>query len=196
MVFLAIGAAVLIAAIAVGIAMAFQGGGSDGMANGVDGACVRQTYPPMGRQHVQELAKDFEYNSFPASSGPHYPVPAVYNIYDQPVQEIRLVHDLEHGAVEVLYGPKVSQQAISQIAAWYAKDPLGLIVAPLPPASEIKAKPPAGWENKVFLAAWTHVAACSAFDEQAFTNFRDDYRGPSGDGPEKYPLSSLQPGGT
>ena len=195
-VFLAIGVAVLVAAIAAGIAMVGGGGGNDALANGVDGACVRQTYPPMGRQHVQSLAKDFQYNSFPPSSGPHFPVPAVYNIYDQPVPEIRLVHNLEHGAMVVQYGPKVSQQTIGQIAAWYADDPLGLVVAPLPPASEIKAKPPAGWENKVFLTAWTHVATCSGFDEQAFTNFRDDYRGPGGDGPEKFPLSSLQPGGT
>ena len=27
-------------------------------------------------------------------------------------------------------------------------------------------------------------------------DFLDDYRGPQGDGPEKYPLDALQPGGT
>ena len=194
--FLALAGAILIAAVAVGLAMGFRGGGNDGAANGADGMCVRQTFPPMGRQHVQSLRSGFQYNSFPPSSGPHYPIPAVYNVYDQPVPEIRIVHNLEHGAVVVQYGSKVPQQTVQQIVAWYSKSPLGLIVAPLPPVAEIKTKAPPNYENKIFLTAWTHVATCSGFDEGAFTRFRDDYRGPGGDGPEKFPLSALQPGGT
>jgi hypothetical protein len=196
MVFLAIGAAVLVAAIAVGLAMAFKGGGDDGAATGVDGACIRKTYPPMGRQHIDTLSKGFEYNSFPPSSGPHYPpgpkAPAVWNIYDSPIDQVALVHNLEHGGIVVQYGPEVPKNVIDEIAAWYADSPNGLLVAPLPPVSEMHAKAPPGWENKVFLTAWEHVATCSTFDENAFTNFRDDYRG---QGPERFPVSALQPGG-
>lgn len=193
--FLALAGAILIAAVAVGLLMAFRGGG-ERVANGIDGACVRQTFPPMGRQHVESVRSGFQYNSFPPTSGPHFGVPAVFNIYDQPVPEIRLVHNLEHGAIVVQYGSKVPQQTVQQIAAWYSKDPLGLVVAPLLPASEIKAKAPAGYESKIFLTAWTHLATCTTFDEGAFDHFRDDYRGPDGDAPEKFPLSALQPGGT
>jgi hypothetical protein len=192
--FLALGGAILIAAVAVGLLMAFRGG-DNAAATGLDGSCVRQTFPPMGRQHVDSVRSGFQYNSFPPTSGPHFGVPAVFNIYDQPVREIRLVHNLEHGAIVVQYGSKVPQQTVQQIAAWYSKDPLGLVVAPLPPASEIKAKAPAGYESKIFLTAWTHLATCTTFDEGAFDHFRDDYRGPDGDAPEKFPLSALQPGG-
>jgi hypothetical protein len=194
--FLALAGAILIAAVAVGLAMAFRGGGGGAVANGADGPCVRQTFSPMGRQHVQSLRSGFQYNSFPPTSGPHYGVPAVYNIYDQPVPEIRLVHNLEHGAVVVQYGSKVPNATVQKLVAWYSKSPLGLVVAPLPPVSEMNAKAPPGYESKIFLTAWTHVATCSAFDEGVFDRFRDDYRGPTGDGPEKFPLSSLQPGGT
>jgi hypothetical protein len=193
--FLALGGAILIAGVAVGLLMAFRGG-DNAAATGVDGSCVRQTFPPMGRQHVESLRSGFQYNSFPPTSGPHFGAPAVFNIYDQPVPEIRLVHNLEHGAIVVQYGSKVPQQTVQQIAAWYSKDPLGLVVAPLPPASEIKAKAPAGYESKIFLTAWTHLATCTTFDEGAFDHFRDDYRGPDGDAPEKFPVSALQPGGT
>lgn len=194
--FLALGAVIVVAAAAIGIFMALRGGGG-AQASGADGPCVRQTFPPQGRQHVQELSKGFLYNSFPPSSGPHFPVPAVYNVYDQPVPEIRLVHNLEHGAVEVQYGSKVPQSVVQQIVAWYSKSPLGMIVAPLPTAaSDVHATPPPGADEKIFLTAWTHVATCTAFDEGAFSRFRDDYRGPKGDGPEKFPLSALQPGGT
>jgi hypothetical protein len=191
--FLALAGAILIAAVAVGVLVAFRGGGNDAAATGTDGPCVRQTFPPLGRQHVESLRSGFQYNSFPPTSGPHYPIPAVYNIYDQPVPEIRLVHNLEHGAIVVQYGSKVPKQTVEQIAAWYSKDPLGLVVAPLPAVSEIQAKPRAGYEDKIFLTAWTHVATCTGFDEGVFDRFRDDFRG---DGPEKYPVSALQPGGT
>ena len=197
--FLALAGAILIAAVAVGLAMAFRGGGDKGAANGVDGACVRQTFPPMGRQHVDSVRSGFQYNSFPPTSGPHYPpgpkAPAVWNVYDSPVDELALVHNLEHGGIVVQYGSKVPQQTVQQIVDWYSKSPLGLVVAPLPPASEIQAKAPAGYENKIFLTAWTHLATCTTFDEGAFEHFRDDYRGPDGDAPEKFPLSALQPGG-
>jgi hypothetical protein len=195
--FIALGAAILVAAAAVGIAMALRGGGGE-TASGVDGPCFIQTFPPLGRQHVEKLSKDFQYNSFPPTSGPHFGVPAVYNIYDQPVPEIRLVHNLEHGAVIVQYGSKVPQATVQKIAAWYADSPLGMVVAPLPPLEEMHAKPPANVDSKIFLTAWTHLATCSSFDEGAFTRFRDDFRNPNGDAPEtpNFPLSSLQPGGT
>jgi Protein of unknown function (DUF3105) len=194
--FLVLGAAILVAAVAVGLAMAFRGGGGEGVANGVEGACVRKTYPPMGRQHVEKLSPGFEYNSFPPSSGPHYPpgpkAPAVWNLYESPLDQVALVHNLEHGGIVVQYGPKVPKTAVDRIAAWYAESPNGMLVAPLPPANEMHAKAPPGWENKIFLTAWTHVATCSAFDENAFTSFRDDYRGK---GPERFPVEALQPGG-
>jgi hypothetical protein len=196
--FLALAGAIIIAAAAVGLLMAFRGGGDGGAATGTDGPCVRQTFPPMGRQHVDKLSEGFQYNSFPPTSGPHFGIPAVYNIYDQPVPEIRLVHNLEHGAVIVQYGSKVPQATVQQIAAWYADSPLGMVVAPLPPLDEVHAKAPANTESKIFLTAWTHLATCSTFDEGAFTRFRDDFRNPNGDAPEtpSFPLSALQPGGT
>jgi hypothetical protein len=169
-------------------------GSSEALANGVDGACVRQTFPPQGRQHVQQLSKGYRYNSFPPSSGPHYGIPAVYNVYDQPVPEIRLVHNLEHGAIEVLYGSKVPRSTIEQIVAWYQQSPNGLVVAPFATSEdELHAKIPPDAADKVYLVAWTHVASCSTFDEGAFSRFRDDYRGKA---PEHFPVSALQPGGT
>jgi hypothetical protein len=197
--FLIVGGAVLLAAIVVGVLLAFGGGDSAAADNGVDGPCVRETFAPMGRQHVDKLSEGFKYNSFPPTSGPHYPpgpkAPAVWNVYDAPVDELALIHNLEHGGVVVQYGPDVSPQTVQQIVAWYGDSPEGLVVAPLPESMPIAPAPPADWQSKIFLTAWTHVASCSAFSEDAFTNFRDDYRGPDGDAPEKFPLSALQPGG-
>jgi hypothetical protein len=182
--FVVLGVAIIAAAAAVGILLAFRGGSAK--ASGADGPCMRQTFAPQGRQHVQKLAKGFKYSTNPPTSGPHYPVPAVWNLYTQPVPEIRLVHNLEHGGIIVQYGDKVPQPQVQDITQWYQSDPQGgdgLIVAPLPELG-----------SKVALTAWTHLMTCPRFDQGAFDRFRDDYRGPGGDAPEKFPLTALAPG--
>lgn len=183
-VLIALAAAIVVAAGGVGIAMAVGGGdGGGGGDDGPSGPCVRKSFPPLGRQHVQKLSKSFEYNSFPATSGPHDPTPAIWNVYDRPVPELKVVHNLEHGGVVVQYGDEVPAATVSEIVAWYGDDPRGLIVAPLPDLG-----------NKIAVTAWTHLMTCTDFDEDAFGDFVDDYRGPDGDAPEKYELDELQPG--
>jgi Protein of unknown function (DUF3105) len=199
--FLVLGAVLLAAAIAAGIAWATLRDDGGAQASGVDGACVRQTFAPLPRApHLEgleggKLPDDFEYNSFPPSSGYHSGQTAIWNVYEDPVPEQNLIHNLEHGGVIVQYGSEVPPQTVQEIVSWYAESPEGIIVAPLPESISDAPAPPADAQEKIFLTAWTHVAACSAFDEDAFTNFRDDYRGPDGDAPEKFPLEALQPGG-
>jgi hypothetical protein len=194
--FVAIGVAIIVAAAVVGIVLATRS--SSAQASGTDGSCVRQTFPPMGRQHVQKLSSDFQYNSYPPTSGPHYAGsngPIVWNLYDQPVDETGLVHNLEHGGVVVQYGADVPDATVQEIARWYQEQSTqnGLVVAPIWPT--IQASPPADAGNKIYLTAWTHLMTCPNFDKAAFDNFVDDYRGPSGDAPEKFPLDALTPGG-
>jgi hypothetical protein len=185
MLFIGLGVAIAVAAGAVGIALAVGGRGSE---EGVTGPCLRQDFPAQGARHVEELGENFEYNSNPPTSGPHHPVPAIWNVYEQPVPQIRLVHNLEHGGVAVQYGEDVPPATVQQIVGWYAEDPNGMIVAPLPEDA------PARLANKITLTVWTHLATCTAFHEDSFSDFRDDYRGPEGDAPEKFPLEDLTPG--
>jgi hypothetical protein len=186
MLFIALGIAIVIAAGAVGIALAVGGGSEDGVA----GPCVRQDFPGQGARHVEELKEGFEYNSTPATSGPHYGIPAIWNVYEQPVPEIRLVHNLEHGGIVLQYGDEVPPGTVQQIVDWYAEDPNAMIVAPLPDDA------PARLADKITLAAWTHLATCTAFHEDSFSDFRNDYRLPGGDAPEKvvFRVEDLTPG--
>ncbi|HEX3256069.1 MAG TPA: DUF3105 domain-containing protein [Gaiellaceae bacterium] len=192
--FVALGVAILVAVAGVGIALAVRGGSAE--ASGQDGVCTRQTFPPMGRQHIEKLSKGFQYNSFPPTSGPHYPpgpkAPVVWNVYDAPLDEVAVVHNLEHGGVVVQYGSDVPASVVQQIVQWYQPDPNGIVVAPLP--DDVHAPRPADASKKIYLTAWTHLMTCPTFDKGAFDHFRDDYRGPTGDAPEKFPLSELTPG--
>jgi hypothetical protein len=153
--------------------------------------CMRAAFPSQGARHVTERPEDFSYNSTPATSGPHEPTPlapAVWGTYDQPIQQLKLIHNLEHGGVVIQYGPEVPEATVNQILAWYREDPEGLVVAPFP---EELVEADETLSNRVALTAWTHLQTCARFNEDAFSSFVDLHRG---NGPEAFPVEALQPG--
>ena len=173
------------------LAFTLRGGSEDVKAALAEGGCTRETFESQGQRHVETLPKGFKYNSVPATSGPHQPqplAPIVWGVYDEPVEEIKVVHNLEHGGVIVQYGPEVSAQTVRDIVGWYRDDPNGLVVAPLPPAL-LEEQPELS--DEIALTAWTYLQTCKRFNEEAFSNFVDLHRG---NGPERFPVSVLTPG--
>lgn len=69
-----------------------------------DASChvVIETPPLLPSPHVPE-GTAISYNSNPPSSGPHYPLWASFQEFQQPVPRPYLVHSMEHGAVVMLY---------------------------------------------------------------------------------------------
>jgi hypothetical protein len=148
-----------------------------------------------GMRHVNALPKGFKYNTFPPTSGLHNPQTIIWGIYDSPVNQLRSVHNMEHGGIVIQYGSKVPDATVQKLADFYRQDPNGIVVAPLPALG-----------NKISLAAWTfdqgkllergyegegRLAICPAFDEGAFRSFVDAYRGK---GPEPFGVDLLTPG--
>ncbi|HMJ00977.1 MAG TPA: DUF3105 domain-containing protein [Gaiellaceae bacterium] len=185
--------------------LAFGGGGGDGGSGSKDigsamrkaGCTYRQyTMPaPKGDMHVNSLTAKIDWVTHPPSGGQHYPTPAPFNFYDETVNPRVVVHNLEHGAVVIWYGPKISPQTKEKLRSFYQSSPVGLVATQY-----------AGYGTKIALAAWTgnskkyqkngyygegHLSVCQDFNEKAFKTFRDAYRG---HGPEGFPLSQLQPG--
>jgi uncharacterized protein DUF3105 len=58
--------------------------------------------PLMPAVHVP-IPSDIQWDSNPPSSGPHYPIWAAFESYTTPVPRGYYVHDLEHGAIVLLY---------------------------------------------------------------------------------------------
>jgi hypothetical protein len=142
------------------------------------------------------LPKGFKYNSNPPTSGIHSDATVIYGIYDQPVPTVSTVHNLEHGAIVIRYGPDVPSSEIEKLREFYVDDPNGVVIAPMP-----------GLGNTIALTAWTydqgrqndrtyqgegHLAKCTRFDSDAFRAFVESYRGK---GPERFPVADLKPGG-
>jgi hypothetical protein len=142
--------------------------------------CSAEDFPSQGANHVDELPEDFEYNSFPATSGPHAPEWVIWNAYSEPLPALNLVHNLEHGGIVVQFGPDVPETDLQAIAEWYLEDPVALVLSPLPEL-----------QDRVALAAWTHLLTCDGFDSEPFAAFRDEFRF---NGPEAIPPENLQPG--
>jgi hypothetical protein len=201
--FLLLGGAGAIAALAAIVVVALAMGGSDGgVAETMRAAgCTyreveaRENLPPDEQTHVEELPKGFKYNTDPPTSGVHHPTTIIWGIYDAQIAQLNSVHNLEHGGVVIQYGRGISSGVIGQLEEFYRDDPNGLIVAPRPQLG-----------NRISLAAWTfdqgrlgqsgyegegRLALCPNYDEGAFRDFVDEYRGR---GPEPFPVEDLAPG--
>jgi hypothetical protein len=177
----------IIALIVVVLVIVLGGGGSTSAQSAgkkiIAAGCQFRTYPELARTpHFETLnpSPPPKWNSFPPTSGRHYYQPLVFGQYSEPVPEIRAVHNLEHGAVILQYGDKVTQSDVSKITDWYRKDPNAVIVAPLPKLGK-----------NVALTAWTRWAMCTGFNEKAANAFRSAFRYKA---PEHFPPSYLNPG--
>jgi hypothetical protein len=197
---LVLGASALVVLALVLGAIFLSGGGESGeeqVASALESAgCELQAVPAQAGDHTAELeAKDDpKWNTDPPTSGPHHPSPAVYGEYDTPLRIAQVVHNLEHGAVFVLYGDDVPAETVTQLREFYADDRRGVLLAPYPKLGE-----------EIALGAWTvpddfepggtngtaYLATCPRFDEDAFATFRDELRFR---GPERFPPESLEPG--
>ena len=206
MILIALGAALVVAAGVAALAFTLSSGDEQKAGSDLGPSCTLKSFPAQGIDnnsqragHVTELPKGFKYNSFPPTSGPHDAQWVIWNVYDSSVPQINLVHNLEHGGIAVKYGDEVPKATVDQIVAWYADDPNAIVVAPLPDLGK-----------RIALTAWTadydgdptnpdarittsegRVAMCTTFDEDAFSNFRDDYRY---QGVERFEPEQLRPG--
>lgn len=175
MAFSRLGAAAALGAAVIAFA-ACAGSGSEGDFEA--GGCVHTEAAPQGDDHVEHSPDLESYNTFPPTSGEHHPLPVIWNVYDAPVEQFRLVHNLEHGGVAVQYGDAVSAEDVEAIVAWYMGSPDAVVVAPLPELG-----------GDIALTAWMSLLTCSSgFDEAAFTAFRDAYlfKGPESLAVETY----------
>ena len=152
----------------------------------VPGACevTTQGYSIAGRNHIPE-GTPVTYCSNPPSSGDHYPVWANFQEYTTPVPWPYLVHDLEHGAVLLLYKCDASTDAsagcpevvdqLRSIRNAAAVDPScdtgvkRIIIAPSPTIP-----------TKIAASAWGYTYQADCLDEPTLTAFvHDNYaKGP------------------
>jgi hypothetical protein len=182
--------------VVVAAALGVVGGGGGktdvaGLRTIMQGAgCTLQVAPALeGIHSITDPSKTSpKWNTDPPTSGPHYSVPAVFGIYEEPIELARLVHNLEHGGIYILYGKDVPESTVDQLRTFYEGHKTGTIMAPLDRLGD-----------KFAVGAWvvdgdTHsgfLAKCTSFDENAVSTF---FRSLQFRGPERFDPSQLRPG--
>jgi hypothetical protein len=145
-------------------------------------------YPENSHAVTDPSGTSPQWTTDPPTSGPHYGVAAIFGIYEEELQLARVVHNLEHGGIYILYGAEVPEETVDQLRAFYEDHKAGTIMAPLDRLGDQFA-----------LGAWVfegdtnngYLAKCKAFDEDAISSFFSSlqFRGP-----ERFDPSDLQPG--
>jgi uncharacterized protein DUF3105 len=133
--------------------------------------CRAASFPSDGANHVVGNPDYSHAHSLPPTSGPHYPIWANWGYYTSEVPYRNLVHNLEHGGIEVYVGSKVPIAAQNGIAAMWARSPAYMVIVPASP--DVPA-------NSVVVTSWQRWLVCKPYRAAQLTAveaFRDAYRG-------------------
>lgn len=115
--------------------------------------------PILGRDHVPEGTKVKNYNSNPPTSGSHWPTPAPWGFYSEPVPDEVVVHNLEHGGIWISY-KSVDDATIAKLKAIAEKYSQAVIVTPREEN-----------DTAIALASWGRLEKLAAFDAGRIEQF-------------------------
>jgi hypothetical protein len=112
------------------------------------------------RDHIPAGSAAPEYNSNPPVSGPHYPAPANWGVYDHQLPDQQLVHNLEHGGIWISYKDPNDALTIAQLKSIVNDYSLKVIMTPRPEDPD-----------RIDVAAWGRILRLDHFDEQQIRDF-------------------------
>lgn len=145
---------------------------------------LRLDLPDEGNNHF-ENENEGSYDTSPPTSGDHYGSNTeagagalADGAYSETPPLSRAVHALEHGRIEIQYGPELPEEDQLALKGVLDEDPAGMIMFPNP-----------DMPYEVAATAWTNMLGCRSYDGPATLDavraFRDTYRG---QGPEPVPI--------
>ena len=141
-------------------------------------ASVGRTVATLPADHVAE-GTPVEFNSRPPTSGPHYAAwyPS-YGVLNETIDPRTWVHNLEHGAVVLLYNcPEACPDLVQQIRDLHASLPRGRSKTGVP---RMLAMPYTDMDSRIAVVAWGWLLELDQFDAAQITRFYDSRidRGP------------------
>ncbi len=110
--------------------------------------------------HVQLGSLIDSYNSNPPTSGPHYPEPANWGVYQEELVDGQAVHNLEHGGIWISYRPDIDD-ASKEILEEIGKRNSGSVIV----------SPRASNDSLIALTSWGRIEKMDAVDEEFINNY-------------------------
>jgi hypothetical protein len=146
---------------------------------------VIETPPLLPSPHVP-AGSDVVYNSNPPASGPHYPIWAAFQEFATPIPRPYYVHDLEHGAVVLLYkcdagatkSPTCNeiQVALRETMTSLPEDPVCTAQnGPAGPALRMVMAPDPDLDVAVAAVAWGWTYKANCVDVASLKKFARDH---------------------
>jgi len=130
-----------------------------------------------GRSHIPVGSAHPPYDSNPPTSGWHYDTPTTAGVYDQPIADETVVHNLEHGYVIISYNCSLLQG----ITCDDLKTRLHQLFS-IKRAWKIIVEPRPSLDTGIALTAWDVIDKFNTYDEARINSFIDQFRD---QGPEK-----------
>jgi len=129
------------------------------------GSPVGEYYTSEGTEHLPEGTK-IDYKTNPPTSGNHYAKEAKWGVYTIELSDEQLVHNLEHGGVNVFYqADKISSADLEKLTALVKGYRSKVVLAP-----RIKN------DSLIALASWEYLSKLDSFDEQKISQFLKNNR--------------------
>ncbi len=127
--------------------------------------------PDQGGNHIAPGTSHVPYLTRPATSGPHWSTkptsgapdgaPVRWGVYDQPLPDEALVHNLEHGGIGLHYKcPEVCPDLVKQLRESIPKDFTQFVLSPYP-----------SMDHRIALTAWRHLLYLDSFDGPMIQEF-------------------------
>ncbi len=121
-----------------------------------------------GQAHVNQGVEHPSYNSIPATSGPHFAqplAPARWGVHPQPLVDEVLIHNLEHGYVNMHYScaDEPCPELVGQLST--------IVDEAVERGGKVLLSPYPDMETKIALTAWTFIETMEAFDEVRIRDF-------------------------
>jgi Protein of unknown function (DUF3105) len=181
----------VVVAVLLGVVGGADGADEEAVRSNLEAAgCTFQSAKALEGAHsvAQPGGTSDRWNTDPPTTGPHYGIAAIFGIYEEDLEIARVVHNLEHGGIFILYGDDVPDATVDELRAFYDDHQTGTIMAPLDRLGDEFA-----------MGAWVvdgdidngFLAKCKEFDEGAVSSF---FRSFQFRGPERFDPSDLQPG--
>jgi hypothetical protein len=119
-----------------------------------------QTFTYEAAQHTEEPV---EYTESPPVGGEHNPLWLACQFYDEPVDETKAVHSLEHGAVWITYSPDLPEGDVERLKE--RLDENYTLLSPYPDQ-----------EAPVVATAWNNQLALDGADDPRLDDFVTEFR--------------------
>ncbi|MEA2460566.1 MAG: hypothetical protein QOH90_743 [Actinomycetota bacterium] len=171
------GLAIAVAALVIGL-IVFQKGGDGGSRGVTDiggpetpeaaGCTDPEEHPDEGHTHVAE-GTPIDYKTDPPTSGDHWPPQSIADtgFYATPVENERLVHNMEHGQIVIWYKNSASQDEKDKIEDYVNEDPDVMVGVPYDfdgPGTYV-------------MTSWRWSMNCETPSQTVMDQFRKDHQG-------------------